>query len=96
MSYCVVGERTQYSSADLASAYEKAKEDLDKATDASTSNYAKKRSMASEVKHFREQRDEVKQWERLNREKVQSLMAILIAGYCYATSFLVEVISSHY
>jgi hypothetical protein len=26
--------------------------------------------MASEVKHFKEQREEVKQWERLNREKV--------------------------
>ena len=68
--YVYVYDETECSSADLASAYEKAKEDLDKATDASTSNYARKRGMASEVKHFREQREEVKQWERLNREKV--------------------------
>lgn len=61
------------SSADLAAAYDKAKEELDKATDASTSNYAKKRSMASEVKHFREQKEEVKQWEKLNREKVRDM-----------------------
>ena len=64
-----VGQRTKK----VQAAYDKAKEELDKATDASTSNYAKKRSMASEVKHFREQKEEVKQWEKLNREKVRDM-----------------------
>ena len=59
-------------SADHAAEYEKAKEDLDKATEASTSNYAKKRSMLTEAKLFREQKAEVKQWERLERQKASS------------------------
>lgn len=59
-------------SADLAAQYEQAKADLEKASEASTSGYAKKRSMLSEVKHFKEQQEEVKQWERMNREKVSA------------------------
>jgi structural maintenance of chromosome 1 len=43
---------------------------MDKATDASNSNYAKKRGMLTEVKQFKEQREEVRQWEKMRNEKV--------------------------
>ncbi|WVQ78324.1 hypothetical protein IAT38_000409 [Cryptococcus sp. DSM 104549] len=56
-------------SLDLAPAYEAAKAVQDKATEASTSNYSKKRSMLTEVKHFREQQEEIKQWEKLKDAK---------------------------
>lgn len=58
------------SSADLAHDYELAKTQLEKAAEASNMGYAKKRSMLSEVKHFKEQEEEVKMWEKLNRNKV--------------------------
>lgn len=54
----------------MAPAYEAAKAEQDKATEASTANYAKKRSMLTEVKHFKEQRDEVRQWEKLQDARV--------------------------
>ncbi len=57
---------------ELAAAYEEAKASQEKATEASTANYSKKRSMAVEVKHFREQRDEIRQWEKLRDAKVGS------------------------
>lgn len=59
-----------YSSLDYAPAYEAAKAAQERATEASTSNYAKKRSMLTEAKHFREQREEVRQWESLRDSKV--------------------------
>ena len=69
------------SSLDLAVMYEEAKAAQDKATDASQANYTKKRSMLTEVRHFKEQRDEVRQWEKLQnakachwRSRVPSLM----------------------
>lgn len=84
------------SSADLASAYDKAKDDLDRTADTFTSNYAKKRTMASEVKHFREQREEVKQWERLNRDKVSANAELrLKAGRDGAATFALAIISHH-
>ncbi|WWC61082.1 uncharacterized protein I303_103660 [Kwoniella dejecticola CBS 10117] len=52
-------------SLDLASAYEAAKASQEKATEASTANYAKKRSIITEVKHFKEQKEEIMQWEKL-------------------------------
>lgn len=58
------------SSLDLAPSYEAAKAAQEKATEASSTNYAKKRSMLTEAKHFREQQEEIKQWERLNDSKV--------------------------
>lgn len=57
-------------SLDLAKEYEEAKEALDKATEASNTNYAKKRGMLTEVKQFKEQREEVRQWEKMREEKV--------------------------
>jgi len=62
----------KHSSLDLAPAYNAAKAAQDKASETSQSNYAKKKSMLTEVKHFKEQRDEIKQWERLNDDKVSS------------------------
>ncbi|KAK8869753.1 hypothetical protein IAR55_000321 [Kwoniella newhampshirensis] len=56
-------------SADHAAQYEAAKAAQDKATEASTSNYSKKRSMLTEVKHFREQQDEIRQWEKIRDAK---------------------------
>lgn len=62
---------TEISSLDLAPFYEAAKAAQEKATEASSTNYAKKRSMLTEAKHFREQQEEIKQWERLNDSKVR-------------------------
>ncbi|KAK4689768.1 structural maintenance of chromosome 1, partial [Tremellales sp. Uapishka_1] len=59
----------RHSSLDLAPAYIKAKEAQEKATEASTSNYTKKREMMTEAKHFKEQRDEIRQWEELKNQK---------------------------
>ncbi|KIR74165.1 cohesin complex subunit psm1 [Cryptococcus deuterogattii CA1014] len=56
-------------SLDLAPSYEAAKAAQEKATEASSMNYARKRSMLTEAKHFREQQEEIKQWERLNDSK---------------------------
>ncbi|WVW83042.1 hypothetical protein I302_105059 [Kwoniella bestiolae CBS 10118] len=56
-------------SLDLAPAYEAAKAAQDKATEASTANYAKKRSIITEVKHFKEQKEEILQWEKLRDAK---------------------------
>ncbi|WWC69419.1 uncharacterized protein I206_103358 [Kwoniella pini CBS 10737] len=56
-------------SLDLAPAYEAAKASQEKATEASTANYAKKRSIITEVKHFKEQKDEIMQWEKLRDAK---------------------------
>ncbi|WVR05191.1 hypothetical protein IAU60_002203 [Kwoniella sp. DSM 27419] len=56
-------------SLDLAPAYEAAKAAQDKATEASTSNYAKKRSMITEVKHFKEQKEEIRLWEKKRNDE---------------------------
>lgn len=58
------------SSLDLAAEYEKAKAASEKATEASTVNYTKKRSIAGEVKHYREQKEEIERWEELKKERV--------------------------
>jgi structural maintenance of chromosome 1 len=50
--------------------YERAKAASEKATDASTVNYTKKRSIAGEVKHYREQKEEIQRWEEMKLEKV--------------------------
>ena len=63
---------TDNRSLDLSPAYEEAKTSQDKATEASNATYAKKRGMLTEVKHFKEQRDEIRQWERLRDAKVSA------------------------
>ena len=58
------------SSLDLAPQYEAAKLAQDKATDASNANFAKKRGMVAEVRHFEEQKSEYRQWEKLRNATV--------------------------
>jgi structural maintenance of chromosome 1 len=59
-----------FSSLDLAPQYEAAKLAQDKATDASNANFAKKRGMVAEVRHFEEQKTEYRQWEKLRNATV--------------------------
>jgi structural maintenance of chromosome 1 len=58
------------SSLELAPAYEAAKLAQEKATEAANANQAKRRAMQTEVNHFKEQTAEVKQWEKLSKNKV--------------------------
>lgn len=60
---------TDTSSADYADAYEGAKLQQEKASEAANTNHAKKRGMLTEAKHFKEQTAEVKQWEKLMDSK---------------------------
>lgn len=57
-------------SLDLAPAYEAAKLAQEKASESANANHAKKRSMLTEAKHFKEQTAEIKQWEKLMSSKV--------------------------
>lgn len=57
-------------SLDLAPQYEIAKAAQEKAAEASNANFAKKRGMVAEVRHFEEQKAEYRQWERLRDAKV--------------------------
>jgi structural maintenance of chromosome 1 len=57
-------------SLDLAADYDAAKIEQDKATEAANANYAKKKGMVNEVKHFKEQKEEINRWERMEDEKV--------------------------
>lgn len=58
------------SSLELAPQYEAAKLAQEKAAEAANANHAKKRSMLTEVKHFKDQKAEVDQWEQLRAAKV--------------------------
>lgn len=60
---------TDIRSAELADDYEAAKVEQEKASEAANANHAKKRSMLTEAKHFKEQTAEVKQWEKLMSSK---------------------------
>jgi structural maintenance of chromosome 1 len=64
------------SSLDLAQQYDAAKLAQDKAAEASNSNFAKKRGMVAEVKHFEEQKTEYRQWEKLRNAKVSFLYLV--------------------
>jgi hypothetical protein len=77
--------------------YDKAKMELDKATEATNSNNLKKRSTMTEVKQFKEQRDEVRRWERANEEKVIVLdyTADSFTGSIHPTSLAVAALSPH-
>jgi structural maintenance of chromosome 1 len=54
----------------LSQQYEAAKLAQDKATEASNANFAKKRGMVAEVRHFEEQKSEYRQWEKLRNAAV--------------------------
>lgn len=55
----------------MAADYESKKAAQDRATEASNANYAKKRAMTQDAKHYKEQRDEINQWEKMREEKVR-------------------------
>lgn len=60
----------EHRSLDLAPQYEIAKAAQEKAAEASNANFARKRGMVAEVRHFEEQKAEYRQWERLRDAKV--------------------------
>ena len=66
--------RPSLSSLDLAAEYEKAKVASEKATETSTVNYTKKRSIFGEVKHYREQKEEIAKWEKMKEDQVRTYL----------------------
>lgn len=65
---------TDDSSLDLAQQYDAAKLAQDKAAEASNANFAKKRGMVAEVRHFEDQKQEYRQWEKLRNAKVSIVL----------------------
>jgi len=60
-------------SLELASEYEKAKEEQDKATENATFNFTKRRGIAGEIKQYKEQKGEAERFEQLAQERVSVL-----------------------
>lgn len=60
-------------SLELAPAYEAAKSAQDRATELATINYTKKRSIAGEIKNFREQKAEAERFEGACSDRVRPL-----------------------
>lgn len=58
-------------SLELAAEYEKAKEEQEKATEAATHNFTKRRGIAGEIKQYKEQKGEAERFEALCQEKVR-------------------------
>lgn len=56
-------------SLDLAEEYNKAKAEQERQTETATVNYSKKRGITSEVRHYKEQREELDRWETLKQER---------------------------
>ena len=57
-------------SLELAPEYEKAKEAQDRATENATFNFTKRRGITGEIRQFREQKNEVARYEKLEEQKV--------------------------
>lgn len=57
-------------SLDLKLDYDRLKEELEKATEHSTSNFNKKRGINAEMRQFKEQKEELERFEKLNHVKV--------------------------
>ena len=68
------------SSADLSAAYNTAKAAQEKAQELATSNFTKKRGIASELKQFKEQKEEVARWEQLREQKVGSRCGVTLTS----------------
>lgn len=81
---------------DLAAEYEKAKVASDKATEASTLNYTKKRSIAGEFKHYKEQKEEVERWEALKVEQVRTMARVMRNWVLICTADLQEELVSEF
>ncbi|KAF5389616.1 hypothetical protein D9757_004216 [Collybiopsis confluens] len=56
-------------SLELGSEYDKAKEDLDKATENATFNFSKRRGIAGEIKQYKEQKGEAERFEAMEQER---------------------------
>ncbi|KAJ3905523.1 P-loop containing nucleoside triphosphate hydrolase protein [Lentinula edodes] len=56
-------------SLELAAEYEKAKEELDKATENATFNFSKRRGIAGEIKQYKEQKGEAERFEAMEQER---------------------------
>lgn len=54
---------------DLAGEYEQARIASEKATEVSTLNYTKKRSIVGEVRLYRDQKEEIARWEEMKEKK---------------------------
>ena len=71
-------------SLELATEYEKAKEEQDKATENATFNFTKRRGIAGEIKQYKEQKTEAERFEGLCQERVRNpghnLRGMLIIG----------------
>ena len=59
-------------SLELAPEYEKAKEAQERATENATFNFTKRRGITGEIRQFREQKNEVARYEKLEEQKVSS------------------------
>jgi structural maintenance of chromosome 1 len=59
-------------SLELATEYEKAREDQDHATENATHNFTKRRAIAGEIKQYKEQKGEAERFEALCQERVRS------------------------
>lgn len=61
-------------SLDLAEEYNRAKTEQEKYTETATVNYSKKRGITSEVRHYKEQREELDRWETLKQEREEMII----------------------
>ena len=59
-------------SLELATEYERAKQDQERATENATFNFTKRRGIAGEIKQYKEQKGEAERFEALCEEKVSS------------------------
>lgn len=57
-------------SLELAADYDRAKAAQDRATEAATFNYTKRRGIAGEIKQFKEQKAEAERFEKMCRDRV--------------------------
>ncbi|KAK7467271.1 Structural maintenance of chromosomes protein 1 [Stygiomarasmius scandens] len=61
-------------SLELATEYEKAKEEQDKATENATFNFTKRRGIAGEIKQYKEQKGEAERFEQLAQERDERIL----------------------
>ena len=80
-------------SLELASAYEKAKEAQERATENATFNFTKRRGIAGEIKQYREQKSEADRFDALCQERVSAitnkipLLVNLVLGSTYTGAY---------
>lgn len=65
-------------SAELAQEYERCRLAQEKAIELSSLNFSRKRGIASELKHFRDQKGEVERWEQMREERDELVIKHLL------------------